>query len=256
MRCYLKTINFVIVFAITVSFGVALSSSADSSAHWGYQGQHGPEYWGLMKPEFVLCRTGRTQSPINVNGTNQTGLLGLRVNYVSSPVEVVNNGHTIQLNYKRHGSMKIKGKKYSLLQVHFHSPSENHIKGNGYPMEAHFVHKSNDGELAVIGVMFSLGTENRMVSEIWEYMPKKAGTKNSDPKRHINPSYLLPTNLSLYHWKGSLTTPPCSEGVQWFLLKNPVTVSKKQVREFVNLMGNNNRPIQPLLGRSVQEISE
>lgn len=223
------------------------------AAHWGYAGETGPEHWGQFSP---ICAEGQKQSPINITGAVDGNLQPIQFAYDDVSLHEVNNGHTIQVNYAIGSGMKVNDKTYRLLQFHFHSPSENIIEGRSFPLEAHLVHaeKIVDGKpsnLAVIGLMFEEGEENPALEQLWEHMPAKA---NSDVTANetINVEALLPQDRSYYAFEGSLTTPPCSEGVSWMVLKQPVRASAAQIKKFHMIMrGDTNRPVQPLNDRQI-----
>ncbi len=204
----------------------------------------------MMKPEFATCASGQEQSPIDISSANKGDLVKIDFNYKASPVKVLNNGHTIQVNFGAENTIKIGSQTYKLLQFHFHSPSENTINKKAYDMEAHFVHKNDKGELAVIGVMMQAGEANKIVDSVWAAIPKEIN-KEEALTAQINPSDLMPATKQFYHFKGSLTTPPCSEGVNWFVLKDAINVSADQVKAFVATVGQNARPVQALNKRSV-----
>jgi carbonic anhydrase len=229
---------------------LALNVYADSGAHWGYEGEHGPEHWGHMKSEFAACASGKEQSPVDISDVAGGDLVKIDFNYKATPARVVNNGHTIQVNYGGENTIKIGSQTYQLLQFHFHSPSENTINKKAYDMELHLVHKSDKGELAVIGVMMQGGDANKALDTIWTNIPRDINTEMA-LSAAINPAELLPTTKAFYHFKGSLTTPPCSEGVNWFVMKSPITVSAEQIKAFVATVGHNARPVQALNKRSV-----
>lgn len=221
-------------------------------AHWGYVGETGPQNWAKLSPKFVDC-AGRNQSPIDLKEFVDANLPRIKFDYQPGQ-EVINNGHTIKVGYAASGgSMKVDGKTFRLLQYHFHAPSENHIKGKSFAMEAHLVHINDQGELAVVALMFEEGKENPELAKVWKVMPKKAGEKTT--LTTATRAYrLLPTDRDYYRFSGSLTTPPCTEGVLWLVMKKPVTASAKQIKEFEQVMGHpNNRPIQPLNARAVLE---
>lgn len=227
-------------------------SSADekSSPHWSYGGAEGPEYWGELSPNYDACKTGKNQSPVNLTHFTHANLEPITFNYVSSGNEVVNNGHTIQENYQPGSNIVVDGKSYDLKQFHFHSPSENQINGKSYPLEAHLVHQNKDGKLAVIGIMFDEGEQSTTLKDVWANMPHQPGKHKVD--HQISVKGLLPENKDYYRFNGSLTTPPCTEGVLWMVLKQPMTVSSAQVKDFTHTMHHtNNRPIQPINARMI-----
>lgn len=222
--------------------------------HWGYEGKGGPDQWGAIKKEYLACGEGTQQSPINIDGKNAvaTKVGDIAFNYKPSPLEVVNNGHTVQVNFAPGSSIQFKGKTFELLQLHFHSPSEHQIDYRYADMEVHLVHKSADGELAVIGVMLSSGATHPVMDAIWDYFPYEVNAPKTIIGATINAANLLPANLgSYYHYMGSLTTPPCSEIVNWIVMQDPISVTAKQVSTFVNALGENNRPVQPMHRRHV-----
>ncbi|NOX42581.1 MAG: carbonic anhydrase family protein [Gammaproteobacteria bacterium] len=227
----------------------AVASPPGDSANWGYEGSTGPDHWAAMKQEFAVCSEGKRQSPINIDRSVSADLGTIEFNYNDTKIEVVNNGHTIQVNNSADSSIKIGAGKFELLQFHFHSPSENTVGNKPFDMEMHLVHKNDQGELAVVGVFLKTGGANNQLSKFWKEMPKSKDKKMLTAS--INPKDLLPANKSFYHFKGSLTTPPCSEGVSWFVMKDAVDVSKDQVKEFLAIVGNNARPVQADNGRFV-----
>jgi len=226
--------------------------SANEKAHWGYSGHQGPEQWAQLSGDNLTC-DGKNQSPINLTGFIEADLAPLTFNYQQGGEQVINNGHTVQVNYQQGSSLTIDGKQFNLLQFHFHAPSENHINGQSYPLEAHLVHTDKNGNLAVVAVMFTLGKSNNLLAKAWQKMPNHAGEKY-DLINKVNVAELLPKNRDYYRFNGSLTTPPCSEGVRWFVMKDAVTASKAQIKNFESALHEaNNRPIQPLNARVVMQ---
>jgi carbonic anhydrase len=221
-------------------------------AHWGYSGATGPENWAKLSPKFADC-AGRNQSPIDLRNFVDANLPQIKFNYQPGQ-EVINNGHTIKVGYSASGgSMEVDGMTFRLLQYHFHAPSENHIMGKSFAMEAHLVHANDKGELAVVAIMFEEGKENMELAKVWKVMPKEVGGKKLLPTA-TRAYRLLPSDRDYYRFSGSLTTPPCTEGVRWIVIKQPATASAKQIKDFEAVMGHpNNRPIQPLNARAVLE---
>ena len=227
------------------------ATTTQQSSHWNYSGHEGPEYWGSLDPKYSTCDKGVNQSPINLTGFIESDLSPLELAYKPGGHEIINNGHTIQVNYQSGSNLGINGHYYELKQFHFHSPSENHISGKSYPMEVHLVHADIDGNLAVVAVMFEEGNENKTLKEIWNTMPVVAGNKSSLPSI-VSINDLLPANREYYRFNGSLTTPPCSEGVLWLVMKQSITVTKEQITQFTHVMHQpTNRPIQPVYARPV-----
>ncbi len=245
------------VRTIMLATALALSNgalAADSHApHWGY-GE--AARWGDLSADFKECKLGKEQSPIDIptKATEKAKLAAIGFNYQAGAGEVVNNGHTIQVNLKGAGSAKLAGGDYQLLQFHFHTPSEEKMDGKNFAMVAHLVHKSAAGGLGVVGVMFKEGRENAALKSVFEAMPAKAGGKAA-LKANLNVADFLPGDKGYYAFRGSLTTPPCSEGVAWHVLKQPVELSKAQIDAFRKLYKMNARPVQPLNGRKIQESS-
>lgn len=221
-------------------------ASSGSGSHWSYQGAEGPEHWGALG--YETCSAGQNQSPINLAAAAPIPLDPLAFAHAPTTGRVVNNGHTIQVNLSPGNTLTVGGKSHDLLQFHFHALSEHTVMGNSFPMEMHLVHKSADNGLAVVGVMLKVGTESAALAPVFAAMSAEKGREVS-LSAPLNPTELLPKGLEYFHYKGSLTTPPCSEGVSWFVLKEPVTISTQQLASFTALYAHNARPIQPLHGR-------
>jgi len=241
--------------------GDAQHSAAQGSggAHWGYTGPEGPQQWGTLG--YPVCASGQNQSPIDITAAAAGDLDEIVFSYTPSPIQVKNNGHTIQFDYKGGSFITVGGKRFDLAQFHFHSPSENTIQGKAFPMEVHLVHKSAEGELAVVGIMMNAVEQKEKAAgghgeggDAWGLvlgaLPAANGL-NLTSETTIDAAQLLPHDRSYYHWMGSLTTPPCSEGVRWFLLKEPVGVDARQVARFRTIFDNNARPVQPLNARNL-----
>lgn len=223
-----------------------------TSGHWEYSGEAGPDHWAKLTPEFSQC-AGSKQSPVDLTTLVDTELAPLQFHYPPGGLAVLNNGHTIQINYARGSSLQLDGMSYELKQFHFHAPSENLIQGKSYPLEAHLVHANAKGELAVVAVMFEVAQPNPTLTEAWAHLPTKAGEREV-LKTPLAAEPLLPADRGYYSFTGSLTTPPCTEGVRWLVMKQPMTLSQAQLDAFKAVMHHaNNRPVQPLNGRQVQE---
>lgn len=226
---------------------------AGHHAHWSYDGNEGPDHWGDMEAKFSTCSSGKSQSPVNLTDFIKADLKPLKFNYLAGGDQLLNNGHTLQVNFADGSSMDLNGHNYGLKQFHAHAPSENQINGKEYAMEVHFVHADVNGNLAVVAVMFDEGAENKALAKAWKMMPEKAGEKVALAENVLGTD-LMPADKAYYRFDGSLTTPPCSEGVTWLVLKKPVTASKQQIDQFMHLMHHhNNRPVQPLNARVVLE---
>lgn len=223
--------------------------------HWAYEGENGPQAWGNLKPEFNVCAIGKRQSPINIEdaGTLQGPAEPLQFNYSASSGTVVNNGHTIQVDLYGDNTLTVRGSVYKLVQFHFHTPSEEQVNYRNYAMVAHLVHKNNEGQLAVVAVLLDPGVANPLINTVWTYMPLDLNDRVRMPGGLIDMNLLLPKDQRYYQFIGSLTTPPCTEGVLWMVLKTPTQLSKEQIRLFQQLFPNNARPVQPVNGRPVRE---
>lgn len=216
--------------------------------HWGYGGETGPENWGKLDSKNALCDSGAAQSPVDLVWTQKKASRKIEFHYAAGNPKVLNNGHTIQVNVPPGSFAMVDGKKYSLAQFHFHSVSEHTFSGKHFPLEAHFVHKDESGKLAVVGVMFDFGAKNKFLEDIFSHMPSEEN-KEVALGRMFNPASLLPESLTHYHYSGSLTTPPCSEGVNWTVLNTPLSLSPEQLKAFNAFYLTNNRPLQPLKNR-------
>jgi len=236
-----------------LSYAGAEHSHHGGAPHWGYEGETGPNNWGHLAPEFDACIHGKSQSPIDISAPAKTRSGGIDFKYNHTPLKIINNGHTIQVNYERGSSVTIDGKQYHLLQFHFHTPSENTVDGNPHAMEAHLVHRSDDGQLAVVGVFIKKGKHNPFVQTLWDNLPSSVGEEKSAGVK-INAIEFLPADKTYHHFSGSLTTPPCSEGVNWNVMKTPVEVSDEQVAKFSSFFKMNARPVQPLNGRVIELV--
>ncbi|ALF53386.1 carbonate dehydratase [Nostoc piscinale CENA21] len=244
--------------AVGTSVSSCVTSSAAAATNWGYIGKQGPEYWGKLSPDFQLCYTGTRQTPINlqfdsVKSLDKNNQDLLIVKYQPAPLSLVNNGKTIQINYQPGSYIESDRQVYQLLQFHFHHPSEHHLNGEEYDMELHFVHRSQAGNLAVVGVFLKAGEFNPNLQTIWDGIPQTQGKENQLKDTIINAAEFLPTERRFLTYSGSLTTPPCSENVTWYIMETPVEVSSEQIAKFSQLFPHNARPIQPLNQRIVFE---
>ena len=217
-----------------------------ATPHWDYEGDMGPARW---VKEFPTCGKGTKQSPLNIKGPFVKQRVDLAPSYKPGPLTMLNNGHTIQVNIPAGSKLRIDGIAYDLLQFHFHRPSEEQIDGKPMAMVAHFVHKSAEGKLAVIGVLLKEGNENPNIKTLWANLPAGEGPPVDVPDVTFNPANLLPKELDFWSYDGSLTTPPCTEGVRFFILRTPVNISKEQVNAFPFKM--NARPVQPQNNREI-----
>lgn len=246
---------FLTAIAMTI-FGAqyyqSLAENNNINIDWAYEGEANAHRWGLLAPEFESCRLGDQQSPVNIKNVDHYNKTApIKFNYQPGTVDVVNNGHTIQVNYPPGSTILLNNEEYELLQFHFHTPSEHMIDNKTSAMEAHFVHKNKAGKLAVVGVLIDSGTDNPLIASIWEATPN-SNKANNVSKIRLNAANLLPDNKNFYSYEGSLTTPPCSEGVSWNVFSEPVEVSPEQITFFEQIFSNNARPTQPLNDRPVE----
>ncbi len=227
--------------------------AGEHSSHWGYAGHTGPAHWGELSPQFAACRDGKNQSPVDITNAVDAPLPPPALAYGSAATSVVNNGHTVQFNFAPGSVLKLDGLSFELKQVHFHSPSENRINGQSYPLEAHLVHASSDGQLAVVALIYQQGSDNAVLASSWAQLPLKV----SEPlplSAPLKAQDLLPAQRDYYRYSGSLTTPPCTEGVRWLVMKEHPQISQQQVERFMAAVGQpNNRPLQPHHARQVVE---
>ena len=231
---------------------------SEANAHgWSYEGDTGPEHWAELDPAFSSCKEGSRQSPILIESDKTMAGPGTELifEYSKNFGKVINNGHTFEVNVEEGSQIIARGEVYKLIQFHFHHPSEEKIDYKGFPMVAHLVHKSDSGALAVVAVEFEIGEENPAVEAVWRSIPLDVGDK-AMISGGVNVSDLLPplNKRKYYQFLGSLTTPPCSEGVLWTVLKSPMTISRKQLETFSHFFPMNARPIQNLNGRLVREL--
>ena len=241
----------ILVVMLIGLFGYTSSEAAKGGhAHWGYEGEGGPEHWGELNKDYAACSEGKSQSPVDITKATKGKLSKIEFDYKPTKLNILNNGHTVQVNYDKGSSITVGGQKYRLLQFHFHTPSEHTIDGKSFGMEMHLVHKSNKGELAVVGVLLDKGAENSAFKTTWDNLPEKANQKKS-VKVSVNAADLIPGVRAYYAYSGSLTTPPCSEGVKWHVLSTPLEMSEEQIDTIHSIIHDNNRPVQPLNSREL-----
>jgi len=243
------------LLAALMACSLSFSAQAEGAKpHWSYQGHGAAAHWAELDPSFETCKVGKHQSPIDIVtkkvAPGAADAKPLAFAYTVGAGEVVNNGHTIQVNLPASGAITLDGTEYKLLQFHFHTPSEEKIDGRAYPLVAHLVHKSAEGKLAVVAVLFKQGRENAALRPVFAKFPAKEGDKRALDGT-LDVTALLPADHGYYAFAGSLTTPPCSEEVRWQVLKTPVDISSAQLASFRKLYAMNARPVQPLNGRPV-----
>jgi carbonic anhydrase len=242
------------IICVAFGFGVAAHAAEPAAHHWSYSGETGPEHWGSEDPAFATCGIGKHQSPIDIGKTLVKDLPELKFDYKDVPLKVTDTGHSFQVNAAAgSGGFTVGADHYDFVQVHFHEPSEELVHGTQYSMVAHLVHKNAKGELAVVAVLFRTGKTNEFLKPIFDDFPAKGTAESVVAGMTVNAGRLLPEHHGYYTFTGSLTTPPCSEGVRWFVLKAPVEASEAQLKEFRARYSHNNRPAQPLNARVVEE---
>jgi carbonic anhydrase len=263
---FLTKLPKVIVLTLLATF--ASCAQAHSQPAWGYGIDDGPEKWGKLSPRYAMCATGKSQSPINITDVIQRkSALAVHYDPAALVIEVdgntalnihgqqtiTNTGHGVQVNFnKREEAIAFLSKRYQLVQFHFHTPSENLVNGQSYPMEIHFVHQSANGGVAVIAVFVEEGKKSQTLQKIIDKIPAAERIPQEIPDEEINPSYLIPADQSYYHYKGSLTTPPCSEGLEWLVMKDPITATAEQIAKIKEIShGDNARPVQALDRREI-----
>ena len=221
--------------------------------HWSYSGANGADKWGSLDNEFATCGVGQRQSPIDIRRTVKADLPPIKFAYKSIPLSIVDNGHSVKVDTPAAGGITVDSESYELVQFHFHRPSEEKINGKTYDMVVHLVHQSKEGKLAVIAVLMEAGKEQKLIRTLWTHMPLEQDKPVVRDDVKIDPSQLIPPKSGYYTFLGSLTTPPCSEGVLWLVMKTPIQVSKEQLASFATVYKNNARPIQPTNGRVIKE---
>ena len=238
------------VFCVPSAFG---QNKPAAGTHWSYSGSDGPDHWGDLEPDFATCKVGKHQSPVNIKEpAKQDDLVPIRFDYKLSPLKIVNNGYTVRVNYESGSSIIINGIALPLTQFHFHHPSETEIDGQKYDMELHFVHQDPAaGRAAVVAVLIKSGAENALLRVLMSQVSQKIGEVVEKKKIVMNAADFLPADQNYYVFDGSLTIPPCSEGVKWYILRTPIEASPSQIAAFAKLYPDNARPVQPLNGREV-----
>lgn len=256
VRCHLRIARITSASLAVVMVLAAAAPRAQWKTQWSYEGADGPEHWGNLDPDYATCKIGRDQSPIDIRNPEKAMLPAIRFEYKSGPLNIINNGYTaVRVNYApRNGNFLIVGdKRFELTQFHFHHPSEEYIDGKPSAMVIHLMHQASDGKVAGVAILLKEGTANSTIQQLWQYMPSTKGKEHEIPGVEINPAALIPQDTSYYTYAGSVTAPPCTEGVTWFVLKTPMSISREEVNAFANLYPHDVRPIQPLNKRVVKE---
>jgi len=249
-----------------VATETSTSSAAHESArpaHWGYEGEAGPSHWPTLHPAYADCGKGKSQSPINITKWEAGEFSAWKLDYKKTSlkiahhehvVDIIDNGHTIQVTVDEGSTLTTDKATYKLKQFHFHTPSEHTVDGANLPMEIHWVHQSADGNLAVVGVLVKEGPENENLGKLIAHFPKMKGDTSHLPELELDLKLHLPNNTAAYHYSGSLTTPPCTENVEWMVFREPVYASREQLAAFEAKLGKSNRPVQSLNDRSIRSL--
>lgn len=257
MRTNSKRRHFLALAALAATLlGAAAADAQEHAAHWSYSGPHGPDHWGAEDPAYATCSSGIRQSPIDIETATTAALPAIEFSYKPFPVTITDTHHTFQDNVPEgSGGITVGGEHYDLVQFHFHDPSEELIHGKRSAMVAHLVHKNTRGELAVVAVLIHEGAANPFLKPIFDNFPAE-GTESKVTGINVDLMRLLPPKRGYYTFEGSLTTPPCSEHVRWFVLKEPVAASRAQIAQFVKRYPHNARPTQPLNARNVEQTAD
>jgi len=225
---------------------------SEHRGHWDYQGANGPEHWNELSPEFKQCGVGERQSPIDIRDGIPVELDPIQFDYKLSAFRVIDNGHTVQVNVEPGNRIVVNGRRYELVEFHFHRPSEERLNGRQFEMVAHLVHKDLEGKLAIVAVLIEEGKDHPIVQQVWNNLPLEKHTEQAG-LQGLDLLQLLPEDRRYATYMGSLSTPPCTEGVLWMVLKKPVTMSSRQLAIFSRLYPMNARPVQPLGGRLIKD---
>lgn len=229
----------------------------DHATHWGYDGSNGPRAWATLSAEYAECGVGRRQSPIDLPvtaGTERAADATMHVFHHPHAVDVANNGHTLQVTYDDGDSLALDGVEYQLVQYHFHAPSEHTFAGQHFPLEVHLVHRAPSGALAVVGVMVENGPPNAAFDALTAHLPTATGASTHLERVAVDIDRLLPETRHAFRYTGSLTTPPCTEGVNWLVLRTPVAIAPAQIERLAGVLHHNNRDVQARHGRPVRAI--
>jgi carbonic anhydrase len=252
-----RRLGLAVLAGVCVVVSGAGALAEEHPAHWSYSGATGPEHWGEEDPSFALCGAGKHQSPIDIEKADTEALPPIQFMYQPVPLVVTDTGHSFQVNVPAgSGGIMVGGERYDLVQFHFHHPSEEQIHGHPTAMVAHLVHKNAAGELAVVAVLIKQGSPNAFLKPVFDHFPAKGTPESSLAGTTVNLTEFLPAQHGYYSFDGSLTTPPCSEHVRWFVLKSPVQASAAQVQQFAARYPHDARPVQPLNDRTVVQTSD
>jgi carbonic anhydrase len=255
LRPFLEELSMRFPALAALVFGIFPAlAAAQTTAPWSYEGKTGPDLWGRLDPAYSACSRGHEQSPIDIRHARlNKALQPIEFHYIAGPVKLENNGHTIVVHVNPGSYIVADGVRYDLTEYHFHHPSEQAVNGKLTDMEIHLLHRSADGKVAVVAVRLleDMGRPNATLATLWNQLPTTAGTTTSVTEM-VNPGGLLPDDKGYWAFTGSLSVPPCTEGVRWFVFEQEMTVSRAQLRTFAALFKVNSRPIQELHGRRIE----
>jgi carbonic anhydrase len=246
----------VALVATACSLGISEEVAAPAEhadPHWSYEGESGPENWGALGEKYILCSRGQAQSPIDITAATPQDVVNILFNYHASKVNILNNGHTVQVEYDAGSSIELDGTTYALKQFHFHAPSEHLLNGASFTAELHLVHQNTAGARAVVGVLIQEGAENENLASVWEHLPAREQAVHTIDGATVNADALLPADRLSYRYDGSLTTPPCDEEIEWLVLTTPIEMSSAQITALQEIVHHNSRPVQPLHNRELVE---
>ena len=236
--------------ALYFSFFLSTSISAHG-AEWSYNDDKGPEQWSKLDDSFYLCQTGKNQSPVNLSQMLDSTLKPMTLNYKNAAETIVHTGHTLQMNFSKNNHLALNTNRYTLKQIHFHAPAEHQVEGASFPAEIHFVHENTENNLVVLALLVKEGQTNHILNQAWNMLPEKKGDERKFSPGII-PAEILPNSLDYFTYNGSLTTPPCTEGVRWLIVKNFIEMSKLQLDRLTQTLGEeNNRPVQNINARYI-----
>jgi len=224
--------------------------AGEGDVEWGYRGKRGPDHWGYLHPSFAVCLSGSNQSPVNLSGFVEAELPSIEFEYTTEATEIVNKDHTLHVSFAPGSRIRVGGQVFELKEIQFRTPSEHRLEGKSFAMEGQLMHADAQGTLAVVALLYEEGPANATLARLWTELPEYEGD-NLPLAPGVKAEDLLPDDRDYYRLNGSLTTPPCSEGVWWLMMKQPLSVSRDQVATYAELMHHNNRPVQPLNARPV-----
>jgi carbonic anhydrase len=241
-----------LILVLSLSFAAHAQQSAPAGAAWTYYGRKGPSSWGKLDPTYSACSKGKQQSPIDIRGSKRNpSLQPIEFHYVSGPVTLVNTGITVRVDVTPGGYIVFNGVRYDLVEFHFHHPAEDLVEGKLSDIQIDLVHKNAAGQKAIIGVRLNEGRVNGSLAALWPRLPATSGAK-ATIQDVFNPLGLLPLDRSYWSYMGSITVPPCTEGVKWIAMQNPTELAQDQLEAFARLYPDNARPLQATHGRKIE----